>query len=99
MWAERGRNMTKSELISKVSEKACITKADTEKVLDAFSKVVTGSLVVGEKVVYPGLGTFEVAERAARTGRNPQTGKIMQIKASKTAKFKGAKALKDALNQ
>ena len=90
--------MNKTELIAAVAEKAEISKKDAEKALKAFTDVVTDELVKGEKVQLVGFGTFEVSERAAREGRNPQTGKTMTIAASKAPKFKAGKALKDALN-
>ena len=71
---------------------------DAEKAVKAFIEVVTDELKKGEKVQLVGFGTFEVSERAAREGRNPQTGETMEIKASKTPKFKAGKALKDMMN-
>ena len=90
--------MNKTELITAVAEKAEISKKDSEKALKAFIDVVTEQLKAGEKVQLVGFGTFEVSERAAREGRNPQTGKTMKIAACKAPKFKAGKALKDALN-
>ena len=90
--------MNKAELVVAIAEKAELSKKDTEKALKAFIDVVTEELVKGEKVQLVGFGTFEVSERAARTGRNPQTGKEMKIAASKAPKFKAGKALKDMLN-
>ena len=90
--------MNKAELITAVAENADITKKDAEKALKAFVDVVTEELKKGEKIQLVGFGTFEVSERAAREGRNPQTGKAMPIPASKAPKFKAGKALKDALN-
>jgi len=90
--------MNKTELIAAVAEAAEVSKKDSEKVLKAFVDVVTEELKKGEKVQLVGFGTFEVAERAARTGRNPQTGADMEIPASKSPKFKAGKALKDAVN-
>ena len=90
--------MNKTELIAAVAEKAEISKKDAEKAVKAFTDVVAEELVKGEKVQLVGFGTFEVSERAAREGRNPQTGEAMQIAASKSPKFKAGKALKDALN-
>lgn len=90
--------MNKTELIAAVAEKAEISKKDAEKALKAFTDVITEQLKNGEKVQLVGFGTFEVSERAAREGRNPLTGEAMQIKASKTPKFKAGKALKDELN-
>jgi len=90
--------MNKTELIAAMAEQAELSKKDAEKALKAFTDVVAAELKKGGKVQLVGFGTFEVSERAARTGRNPQTGKSMKIKASKSPKFKGGKALKDALN-
>ena len=90
--------MNKTELIAAVAEKAELSKKDAEKAVKAFTDVVTEELVKGEKVQLVGFGTFEVSERAARTGRNPQTGAEMEIPASKAPKFKAGKALKDMVN-
>jgi DNA-binding protein HU-beta len=90
--------MNKTELIAAVAEQAELTKKDAEKAVKAFTDVIAAELKKGEKVQLVGFGTFEVSKRAAREGRNPQTGKSMKIKASKTAKFKAGKALKDSLN-
>ena len=75
-----------------------LSKKDAEAALKAFIDVVSEELKKGEKVQLVGFGTFEVSERAAREGRNPQTGETMEIKASKTPKFKAGKALKDMMN-
>ena len=90
--------MNKTEFIAAVAEKAEISKKDSEKALKAFVDVVTEQLKAGDKVQLVGFGTFEVSERAAREGRNPQTGKTMKIAACKAPKFKAGKALKDAVN-
>lgn len=90
--------MNKTELIAAVAEKAEISKKDSEKALRAFIDVVTEQLKAGDKVQVVGFGTFEVSERAAREGRNPQTGETMKIEACKAPKFKAGKALKDAIN-
>ena len=90
--------MNKTELIAAMAEKTELSKKDTEATLKAFIDVVSGALKKDDKVQIVGFGTFEVAKRAARTGRNPQTGKSMKIKASKSPKFKAGKALKDAVN-
>ena len=90
--------MNKTELIAAVAEKAEISKKDSEKALKAFIDVVTDELKAGGKIQLEGFGTFEVSERAAREGRNPQTGKTMKIEACKAPKFKAGKALKDAIN-
>ena len=91
--------MNKTELIAAIAEQAEISKKDAEKALKAFVDVVTEQLKEGEKVQLVGFGTFEVSERAAREGRNPQTGKTMKIAACKAPKFKAGKALKDAVNE
>ncbi len=89
--------MNKTELIAKIAEKAEISKKDAENAVNAFTNVVTDALIGGDKVQIVGFGTFEVAERAARTGRNPKTGETIEIGASKSPKFKAGKALKDAV--
>ncbi|MCI5614521.1 MAG: HU family DNA-binding protein [Agathobacter sp.] len=90
--------MNKAELVAAMSDKAQLSKKDAEAALKAFTDVVAEELKKGEKIQLVGFGTFEVAERAARTGRNPQTGAEMKIAASKAPKFKAGKALKDSIN-
>ena len=90
--------MNKTELVAAMAEAAEISKKDAEKALKAFTDVVADELKKGEKVQLVGFGTFEVSERAAREGRNPQTGETMTISASKSPKFKAGKALKDLVN-
>ena len=90
--------MNKTELIAAIAEKTELSRKDAEKALKAFTEVVVEELKKGEKIQLVGFGTFEVSERAAREGRNPQTGETMQIAASKSPKFKAGKALKDAIN-
>ena len=90
--------MNKAELVAAIANKADLKKADAEKAVKAFVDVVTEELKKGEKIQLVGFGTFEVTERAARIGRNPQTKKEIKIPASKAAKFKAGKALKDAIN-
>lgn len=90
--------MNKSELVANVAEQAGLTKKDAEKAVNAIFASVQGTLVKGDKVQIIGFGTFEVRERAARKGRNPQTGKAITIPASKNPVFKAGKALKDAVN-
>ena len=85
--------MNKTELVAAIAEKAEISKKDSEKALKAFIDVVSDQLKKGDKVQLVGFGTFEVSERAAREGRNPQTGKTMKIAACKAPKFKAGKAL------
>lgn len=91
--------MNKSDLVAAIAEKADMSKKDAEKALKAFEEVVTAELASNGKVQLVGFGTFDVAERAAREGRNPQTGKAMPIPASKAPRFKAGKALKDAINE
>ena len=90
--------MNKTELVAAMAEQAGISKKDAEKALKAFTDVVAAELKDGGKVQLVGFGTFEVAERAAREGRNPQSGEVMKIAASKAPKFKAGKALKDMIN-
>lgn len=90
--------MSKTELVAAIAEKTELSKKDAEKALKAFTDVVAEELKKGEKIQLVGFGTFEVAERPARTGRNPMTGKTIEIAASKSPKFKAGKALKDSLN-
>ncbi len=90
--------MNKAELVAAMADQAGISKKDAEKALVAFTGVVTDELKKGEKVQLVGFGTFEITERKARDGRNPQNGTVMKIAASKAPKFKAGKALKDAVN-
>lgn len=89
--------MNKTELINAMAEKAELSKKDTEKALNAFIDTVTKELAASGKVQLVGFGTFETSERAARVGRNPQTGEEMEIPASIVPKFKAGKALKEAV--
>ena len=90
--------MNKTELVAAMADKAGLSKKDAEKALKAFTETVSAQLKKGDKIQLVGFGTFEVTKRAAREGRNPQTGKAMKIKASKAPKFKAGKALKDMIN-
>ncbi len=91
--------MNKTELIAAVAENAELSKKDAEKAVKALTDAIEAELVKkGGKVQLVGFGTFEVAERAARDGRNPKTGEPMPIPASKTPRFKAGKALRDAVN-
>ena len=90
--------MNKTELIAAIAERTELSKKDAEKALKAFTETVAEELKNGEKIQLVGFGTFEVAERPAREGRNPRTGETMKIAASKSPKFKAGKALKDSLN-
>ena len=89
--------MNKTDLINKMAESAKITKTQAGAALDAFTGAVTGTLKKGDKVTLIGFGTFSVSKRSARTGRNPQTGKEIQISAKKVIKFKVGKALDEAV--
>ena len=90
--------MNKTELVANVAEKAGLTKKDAEKAVNAIFASIEQALVEGDKVQMIGFGTFEVKERPARKGRNPQTGNEIDIPASKNPAFKAGKALKDAVN-
>ena len=91
--------MNKTELVAAMADQAGLSKKDSEKALKAFTDTVAKELKKGGKVQLVGFGTFEVVKRSAREGRNPQTGAVMKIKASKAPKFKAGKALKDAVNK
>ena len=91
--------MNKTELVTAIAGAAKLSKKDAEAALKAFIDVVSQELKKGGKVQLVGFGTFEVSKRAAREGRNPQTGKTMKIAASKAPKFKAGKALKDLVNK
>lgn len=90
--------MNKRELVEAVADTTGLAKSEAESAVDAVVTTISGALAGGDKVTLPGFGTFEVRERAARTGRNPQTGETMDISASKSAGFKPASALKQTLN-
>lgn len=89
--------MNKTELVAAVAAKANLSKKDAEAAVAAFTASVEEALKAGEKVQLVGFGTFEVRERGARQGRNPQTGAVVEIAASKVPAFKAGKALKDAI--
>ncbi|GMA59670.1 HU family DNA-binding protein [Alicyclobacillus fastidiosus] len=91
--------MNKQELINKAAEKTGLTKKDTETLVNGLFGVIEETLGAGEKVQIPGFGTFEVRERAARTGRNPQTGETIDIAASKVPVFKPGSSLKEKVQQ
>ena len=91
--------MNKTDLIDAIAAKADISKKDAETALKATIESIEEALKNDEKVVLVGFGTFSVKERAARTGRNPSTGKSIKIAASKAPKFKAGKALKDSVNK
>ena len=90
--------MNKTELVAAVAEQAGLSRKDAEAAVKAFTDVVADALKNGDKIQLVGFGTFEVSERAAREGRNPQSGEPMTIAASKAPKFKAGKALKDMIN-
>ncbi len=90
--------MNKSELIDAIVDTADVPKAQASRVIDAMATIVGDTLAEGEQVSLVGFGTFLVRERPARSGRNPRTGEVIQIAASKTPSFKAGKALKDRVN-
>jgi DNA-binding protein HU-beta len=90
--------VNKADLIDMVATKAELSKTDASSAVDAVINGITSTLKRGDSVTLVGFGTFSVSERAARTGRNPRTGDVITIPASKSPKFKAGKALKDALN-
>lgn len=90
--------MNKSQLIEEVANAADLSKADAGRAIDSLVDVITDVLKRGDQVSMTGFGTFSIRERAARTGRNPQTGEQIEIKASKVPAFKAGKALKDSVN-
>ncbi len=90
--------MNKAELIEAVAEEADMTKAEAGRAVDAIVSTITDALTKQDDVALVGFGTFTVRERAARAGRNPQTGATIQIAAAKVPAFKAGKALKDAVN-
>jgi DNA-binding protein HU-beta len=90
--------MNKSELVDKVASEAKLTKADAGRAVDAMLQSIGKALKKGDSVSLVGFGTFTVRQRAARTGRNPQTGEQIKIKASKVPAFKAGKQLKDSVN-
>jgi DNA-binding protein HU-beta len=97
--AIRGHNvMNKAELINSVAEATKLSHADADRAVQAVLQSISGALSRGDQVVLVGFGTFTVKQRAARTGRNPQTGQTIQIAASRVPGFKAGKALKDAVN-
>ena len=89
--------MTKGDLVNEIAASSGISKAAAEKALNAVIDAITRALARGDKVSLVGFGTFEVSERAARSGRNPRTGETIEIPASKAPKFKAGKALRDAV--
>lgn len=92
-------SLSKAEFVAKVSDKTELTKKDSEKAVNAFLETIQETMVAGDIVSFVGFGSFEVRERAARKGRNPQTGEEIEIAASKVPAFKPGKSLKDAVNK
>ena len=90
--------MKKQELVAAISQEAEISKKDADRALTAAINAITKALADGDKIQLVGFGTFEVRERAARTGKNPRTGEMIEIAASKVPAFKAGRALKDAVN-
>lgn len=90
--------MNKAELIEAMASEAGLSKADAKKALDGFINATTGALKKGDKLSLVGFGTFSISERSARTGRNPQTGKEIQIAAKKVVKFKAGSELSNTVN-
>lgn len=91
--------MTKKELVAALADTLNLTRSDAERTFDGVVDVIVSSIVEGEEVSIPGLGSFKITERAERTGRNPQTGEAITIAASKSVNFKASKQLKDAVNK
>ncbi|WP_435873444.1 HU family DNA-binding protein [Plebeiibacterium marinum] len=92
------KEMNKQEFVNAIASESGLSKADSEKALNATTEAIKNALAKGESVQLIGFGTFSISERAARTGRNPQTGKEIQIAAKKVAKFKPGKALDETIN-
>lgn len=90
--------MNKAQLIDAIAGDSGLTKADAKKALDSFISVTSDTLKKGDKISLIGFGSFSVSERSARTGRNPQTGKEIEIAAKKVVKFKAGSELNDAVN-
>jgi DNA-binding protein HU-beta len=99
LWRPPKVHMTKAELIEALSNKLPLNKADAERAINILLDDVIAALRQGERVNISGFGTFSVSERQARTGRNPKTGESIEIAASRSAKFKPGKQLKDSLNE
>ncbi|STX52283.1 HupB DNA binding protein HU-beta [Legionella busanensis] len=94
-----GETMNKSELVDAIASGTGLTKADTSRVLEMFMETVTDALKSGDQVVLPGFGSFSTGNRSEREGRNPQTGEKIKIKASRVARFKAGKSLKEAVQE
>ena len=91
--------MNKTELVDAIAKRSSLTKVDSKKALDAFLEAVQGALVKGDAVQLIGFGTFKVSARKARQGRNPRTGEVIKIAASKVPVFSAGSALKEAVNK
>jgi DNA-binding protein HU-beta len=91
--------MNKEDLVDAIADETQLTKTDSKKFLDALIKIIPRTLAKGENIQLVGLASFSISERAARKGRNPQTGKEIDIAASKVVKFTAGKALKEAINK
>jgi DNA-binding protein HU-beta len=91
--------MNKTDLINHIADSVDLTKASAQRAVDGILQAIADTLTKGDQVAIPGFGTFSVGDRAARTGRNPQTGETIQIAAAKVVKFKAGKQLKDAVNE
>lgn len=90
--------MNKKELAEALAEKNHLSKLDAEEVISSLTEIMTKTISEGEKIVIPSFGTFDISERPARDGRNPQTGERIKIEASRTVRFKPGKALKESVN-
>ncbi len=90
--------MNKTDLINHIAESVDLTKTNAQRAVDSVLEAIVSTLTAGDQVAIPGFGTFSVGDRAARTGRNPQTGEAIQIAAAKVVKFKAGKGLKDSVN-
>jgi DNA-binding protein HU-beta len=94
----KGEGMNKSDLVAAIADGSGLTKADAARALSATTEAISGALASGDNVAITGFGSFLVRQRAARTGRNPQTGATIQIAASKVPAFKAGKLLKESVN-
>jgi DNA-binding protein HU-beta len=97
-YREKESHMTKAELVDAVADAAGVSKADAERTIGAYWDTVVSSVQKDDKVSWPGIGSFSLSKRAARTGRNPQTGEPVSIKASNAMKFTASSTLKSTLN-
>jgi DNA-binding protein HU-beta len=97
-YREKESHMTKAELVDAVADAAGVSKADAERTIGAYWDTIVSSVQKDDKVSWPGIGSFSLSKRAARTGRNPQTGEPVSIKASNAMKFTASSTLKSTLN-